>query len=200
MELLDQVLSVFVREPEAVKSGSSAGQQEDEDEGNDLLEFGAAVCGLLVVCEGTLLEKLMCAAYLLEDGLEGERSPRVVVMETLKSSLMCFLMAFYGMSSSLGAEVVRFSAELGAEEVLHSFEGSFANGGQSDDDEEESKSEERTLDLAKSIALQEFSEWFGDAGYHSHPWLELAELKHWPAVINMGGPTSGSVGTTARSL
>lgn len=197
MELLDQVLSVFVKEPEAVKSGSSAvheeQDEEEEEEGNDLLEFGTAVCGLLVVCEGTLLEKLKCAAYLLEDGLEDGEQARVVVAETLKSALMCFLMTFYGMSSSLSAEVVRFSAELGAEEVLRSFESSFANGGGLSDEEEESKSE-RSLDLARSVALHEFSEWFGDAGYHSHPWLELAELRHWPAAINMGGPDLSAAG------
>lgn len=192
MELLDQVLSVFVKEPEVVKSGNSAAEEEDEvEEGSDLLEFGTAVCGLLVVCEGTLLEKLKCAAHLLEDGLEGGEQACVVVAETLKSALMCFLMTFYGMSSSLSAEVVRFSAELGAEEVLRSFESSFANGGGLSDEEEESKSE-RSLDLARSIVLHEFSEWFGDAGYHSHPWLELAELRHWPAAINMGGSDSGS--------
>lgn len=190
MELLDQVLGVFVREPEPVKSGSSNGHEEDggeeeANEGNDLLEFGAAVCGLLVVCEGTLLEKLKCAAYLLEDGLESDQTQQPVVMETLKSSLMCFLMAFYGISSSLTAEMARFSAELGAEEVLRSFETSFGNG----DEEEESKSD-RSLDLAKLVSLQEFSEWFSDAGYHSHPWLELTELEHWPAVMNMGRPDS----------
>lgn len=210
MELLDQVLSVFVREPEAVKSGSSAGQEQEEEEdeeeeGNDLLEFGSAVCGLLVVCEGTLLEKLNCAAHLLEDdggvdGGGGDQSSRAVVMETLKSALICFLMTFYGMSSSLSAEVVRFSAELGAEEVLRSFASSFANGNGSggvSDEEEESKSE-RSLDLARTIALHEFSNWFGDAGYHSHPWLELAELRHWPAAINMGGPDSGVASATTQ--
>ncbi|TYZ50993.1 hypothetical protein PybrP1_012827 [[Pythium] brassicae (nom. inval.)] len=187
MELLDQVLGVFVREPEPVKSGSSAGAGEAEDasDGSDLLEFGAAVCGLLVVCEGSLLEKLTCAAQVLEDGLASDRT-QPVVMETLKSALMCFLMAFYGMSSSLTAEIARFSAELGAEEVLRSFEASFGSGGD-DDDEEESKSD-RALDLAKLVSLQDFSEWFSDAGYHSHPWLELTELEHWPAAINMGRP------------
>lgn len=199
MELLDQVLNVFVREPEPVKSGDSAVEDEDDHEGNDLLEFGAAVCGLLVVCEGTLLDKLKCAAHLLEDGLDAQRS-QVAVMETLKSSLMCFLMAFYGMSSSLGAEVVRFSAELGAEEVLRSFEGSFSSpSGQSDDEEEESKSE-RSLDLAKSVSFQEFSDWFGDAGYHSHPWLELTELRHWPAAINVCGADTGTVDTHPRTM
>lgn len=187
MELLDQVLGVFVREPEPVKSGSSAddGDTEDASETSDLLEFGAAVCGLLVVCEGTLLAKLTCAAQLLEDGLASDGT-QPVVMETLKSALMCFLMAFYGMSSSLTAEIARFSAELGAEEVLRSFEASFGTSGD-DDDEEESKSD-RTLDLAKLVSLYEFSEWFSDAGYHSHPWLELTELEHWPAAINMGRP------------
>ncbi|KAF1319353.1 hypothetical protein FI667_g13255, partial [Globisporangium splendens] len=202
MELLDQVLTVFVREPEAIKSGGSTIVEDDDDddhEGNDLLEFGAAVCGLLVVCQGTLLDKLRCAAHLLEDGHDRENS-QSVVMETLKSSLMCFLMAFYGMSSSLGAEVVRFSAELGAEEVLHSFEVSFSSPlGQSDDEEEESKSEQ-SLDLTKAVSLQEFSEWFGDAGYHSHPWLELAELRHWPAAINVCGADTGTVDTNPRAI
>lgn len=201
MELLDQVLSVFVREPDAVKSGGSAahdnvGDDDDElNDGNDLLEFGAAVCGLLVVCDSTLAAKLTYAAHLLEDGVAADDASPVVVMETLKSALTCFLMAFYGLSSSLSAEVVRFSADLGAEDVLRSFVAamtqsrsrSSSSGGDSEE-EETKRSDAATLalDLAAPVALREFSDWFSDAGYHAHPWLELTELQNWPAAMHMG--------------
>jgi Ca2+-binding EF-hand superfamily protein len=45
----------------------------------------------------------------------------------------------------------------------------------------------KAVDLRKEVSLREFSDWFSDSGYPSHPWLELAELNHWPAAINVCG-------------
>lgn len=190
MEMVHSLLGVFAHEP------SSDNEQEDihtdgdeDDESEDPIDVGAAVCGMLVVCEGTMLEKLRCCAALLADeGGDGgfkdegeggaDTDVPTVKLETLKSSLMCFLMAFYGMSSSLSAEVARYSADLGADAVLQSFESadsSIEDGGKIE------------LDLQKKVSLSDFTDWFSDSGYPSHPWLELAELNHWPAAINVCG-------------
>ncbi|KAE8880800.1 hypothetical protein PF005_g1651 [Phytophthora fragariae] len=184
-EMLHRLLGVFVQEP---ASDDEATEGDDDDESEDPIDIAAAISGLLVVCEGSMLEKLKCCAALISDDDgenalkgegEGERESDVpmVKLETVKSSLMCFLMAFYGMSSSLSAEVARYSAELGADAVLQSFVDSTL------EDEDEADD----LDLEKQVSLREFSEWFSEAGYPSHPWLELAELNHWPAAINVCG-------------
>jgi hypothetical protein len=182
MEMLHGLLGVFVREPASDDEEEQITVDGDEDdEAEDPIDIAAAICGLLVVCEGSMLEKLKCCAALITDDdrastLKGEGEGEkegdgsVVTLETIKSSLMCFLMAFYGMSSSLSAEVARYSAELGADAVLESFE-----------------DDAKAVDLRKEVSLREFSDWFSDSGYPSHPWLELAELNHWPAAINVCG-------------
>ncbi|KAG6614369.1 Guanylyl cyclase inhibitory protein [Phytophthora cinnamomi] len=191
-EMLHRLLGVFVHEPASDDEGEQlATDGDDDDESEDPIDIGAAICGLLVVCEGSLLEKLKCCAALIsnEDGEntlkgegegEGETDVPTVTLETIKSSLMCFLMAFYGMSSSLSAEVARYSAELGADAVLQSFVDSTL-------EDEDADVNADDLDLEKQVSLREFSAWFGEAGYPSHPWLELAELNHWPAAINVCG-------------
>ncbi|RLN53155.1 hypothetical protein BBJ28_00003444 [Nothophytophthora sp. Chile5] len=197
-EMVHALLRVFMREPGSDNEQEAATSAENEDdEPEDPIDVGAAVCGLFVVCEGSLLEKLKCCAALLADDDdekeqtdegEGEldaAEDRKVRLETLKSSLMCFLMAFYGMSSSLSSEMARFSAELGAEAVLQVFEGTALSIEDGDDAEDDADKPE--LDLQKRVSLREFSDWFGEAGYPSYPWLELAELTHWPAAINVCG-------------
>eukprot|EP00644_Phytophthora_capsici_P018219 jgi/Phyca11/510827/fgenesh2_kg.PHYCAscaffold_68_\ len=178
MDMLHRVLGVFVHEAASDDEDEHLGG-DDDDESEDPIDTGAAICGMLVMCQGSMIEKLKCCAALISDddgesalrgegdGEEEADSP-MVKLETIKSSLMCFLMAFYGMSSSLSAEVARFSAELGADAVLQSFVDS-------------------DVDLGKEVSLREFTEWFSDVGYPSHPWLELAELNHWPAAINVCG-------------
>ncbi|KAL3672863.1 hypothetical protein V7S43_002165 [Phytophthora oleae] len=178
VDMLHRLLGVFVHEPASDDEDEQL-QGDDDDEAEDPVDIGAAICGMLVVCQGSMMEKLKCCAALISDddgesalrgegeGEEEADSP-MVKLETIKSSLMCFLMAFYGMSSSLSAEVARFSAELGADAVLQSFV-------------------ETELDFGKEVSIREFTEWFSDAGYPSHPWLELAELNHWPAAINVCG-------------
>ncbi|GMF18501.1 unnamed protein product [Phytophthora lilii] len=189
MEMLHGLLGVFVQEPASDDEEEHAATDEDEDELEDPIDIGAAICGLLVVCAGTMLEKLKCCAALIsdEDGesaLRGEGEGEeetdgpMVKLETIKSSLMCFLMAFYGMSSSLSAEVARYSAELGADAVLQSF---------ADSSIEDGAANVADLDLQKEVSLRDFSDWFSEAGYPSYPWLELAELNHWPAAINVCG-------------
>ncbi|KAH7467170.1 Guanylyl cyclase inhibitory protein [Phytophthora ramorum] len=185
-DMLHRLFGVFVREPSSDDEEEQITTDGDEDdESEDPIDIGAAICGLLIVCEGSMLEKLKCCAALISDddresalkgegeGNEEETDGPTVRLETIKSSLMCFLMAFYGMSSSLSAEVARYSAELGADAVLQSFESV-------DDDKNE-------LDLMKEVSLREFTDWFSEAGYPSHPWLELAQLSHWPAAINVCG-------------
>ncbi|OWZ13643.1 hypothetical protein PHMEG_00012999 [Phytophthora megakarya] len=186
MEVLQRILGVFIHE-----SGSDdeveqiAADGEEEDELNDPIDIGAAICGVLVVCEGSMLEKLKCCAALISDDdrastLKGEGEGEeeidgpMVTLETIKSSLMCFLMAFYGMSCSLSAEVARYSAELGADAVLQSFV-------------ESSIEDSSDVNLEKEVSLRAFSDWFSESGYPSHPWLELAVLNHWPAAINVCG-------------
>ncbi|RLN65792.1 hypothetical protein BBP00_00002635 [Phytophthora kernoviae] len=191
MEMMHSLLGVFAHEPTSDNEQEDIHTDGDEDgESEDPIDVGAAVCGMLVVCEGSMFEKLKCCVSILSiedgedgtkdegDGEEGIDGP-MVQLETLKSSLMCFLMAFYGMSSSLSAEVARFSAELGADAVLQSFE----NADSSIQDEGDKKE----LDLQRKVSLREFNDWFSDAGYPYHPWLELAELNHWPAAINVCG-------------
>lgn len=189
-DMLHRLLGVFVHEPASDDEGEQlATDGDDDDESEDPIDIGAAICGLLVVCEGSMLEKLKCCAALISDDDrestlkgegEGERESDVpmIKLETIKSSLMCFLMAFYGMSSSLSAEVARYSAELGADAVLQSFLDSTMEGEDVTADD---------MDLEKQVSLREFSDWFGEAGYPTHPWLELAELNHWPAAINVCG-------------
>ncbi|KAG7384668.1 hypothetical protein PHYPSEUDO_002415 [Phytophthora pseudosyringae] len=187
-EMLHRLFGVFAHESGSDDEEDQITGDDEGDESDDPIDIGAAICGMLVVCEGSMLEKLKCCVALLSDD-DGESTLRgegegdeetdgpMVKLETIKSSLMCFLMAFYGMSSSLSAEVARYSAELGADGVLRSFvEPSI------EDDEDSAD-----LDLRKEVSLREFTEWFSDAGYPSHPWLELAVLNHWPAAINVCG-------------
>ncbi|KAF4132320.1 hypothetical protein GN958_ATG18437 [Phytophthora infestans] len=181
VDMLQRLLGVFVREPASDDEDEQiAADGDEDDEAEDPVDVGAAICGMLVVCEGSMLEKLKCCAALIsdDDGAstlkgegEGEEETEgpTVKLETIKSSLMCFLMAFYGMSSSLSAEVARYSAELGADAVLQSYV------------------EAEDPDLEKEVALQDFTDWFSGVGYPSHPWLELAVLNHWPAAINVCG-------------
>ncbi|KAG2784081.1 hypothetical protein PC129_g7280 [Phytophthora cactorum] len=183
MDMLHRLLGVFVREPASDDEDEQIAVDGDEDdESEDPVDIGAAICGMLVVCEGSMLEKLKCCAALISDddgesAMKGEGEGEeetdgpMVKLETIRSSLMCFLMAFYGMSSSLSAEVARYSAELGADAVLQSFV----------------EPEASDLDLGKEVSLHEFTDWFSGVGYPSHPWLELAVLNHWPAAINVCG-------------
>ncbi|KUF82922.1 Guanylyl cyclase inhibitory protein [Phytophthora nicotianae] len=182
VDMLHRILGVFVREPASDDEEEQIPADDGDDEAEDPVDIGAAICGMLVVCEGTLLEKLKCCTALISDddgesAMKGEGEGEeetdgpMVKLETIKSSLMCFLMAFYGMSSSLSAEVARYSAELGADAVLQSFV----------------EVDAPDLDLGKAVALHEFTDWFSDAGYPSHPWLELVVLNHWPAAINVCG-------------
>ncbi|CAI5743107.1 unnamed protein product [Peronospora destructor] len=189
VEMLHSLLGVFVAEPgsEAEDEQQIAGGEVEDDGLEDPTDVGAAICGLLVVCEGSMLEKLKCCAALISDD-DGESADKcdgegdeeeegnglMVMLEAIKSSLMCFLMAFYGMSSSLSAEMARYSSELGADAVLQSFA--------------ESLTENSTaLDLKMKVSLRVFCDWFSESGYPSHSWLELAELNHWPAAINVCG-------------
>ncbi|KAI9916624.1 hypothetical protein PsorP6_017064 [Peronosclerospora sorghi] len=184
MELLQSLLGVFVHEASSDEEDERR-DDEDDDEPEELVDIGAAICGLLVMCQGSLFDKLKCCAALSAgtDGAralqkrEGERDERdeeeshdvMVTLKTLKSSLTCFIMAFYGLSSSLSADMARYSAELGAEAVVQSFAETCASV-----DEEK-------------LSLRAFSDWFSESGYPSHPWLELVELRHWPAAINVCG-------------
>ncbi|POM80483.1 Hypothetical protein PHPALM_1678 [Phytophthora palmivora] len=184
--MLHRILGVFVHESNSDDEEEQiAGDGNEEDESEDPIDIGAAICGILVVCEGSMFEKLKCCAALISDDdrastLKGEGEGEeeidgpMVTLETIKSSLMCFLMAFYGMSSSLSAEVARYSAELGADAVLQSFI-------------ESSIQDATDLTFEKEVSLREFSDWFSESGYPSHPWLELAVLNHWPAAINVCG-------------
>jgi hypothetical protein len=184
MEMLHSLLGVFVHEPACDDAdGDIASDGADDDEPEGFMDMSAAICGLLVVCKGSMFEKLQCCALLMndEDGAnaaKGENEDekvdcQMVKLKTIKSSLTCFLMAFYGISSSLSAEIARDSADLGADAVLQSFVESLPNGA--------------TLNLDKAVSLRAFSDWFSESGYPSYSWLELAELNHWPAAINVCG-------------
>ncbi|UIZ22204.1 hypothetical protein KXD40_004970 [Peronospora effusa] len=188
IEMLHSLLGVFVAEAASDDEVEQiAGDEVEDDELEDPTDIGAAICGLLVVCEGSMLEKLKCCAALISDD-DGESADKgeaegdeeqegdglMVKLETIKSSLMCFLMAFYGMSSSLSAEMARYSSELGADAVLQSFAESLTE-------------KSTTLDFKMEVSLRIFCNWFSESGYPSHSWLELAELNHWPAAINVCG-------------
>ncbi|KAG7396370.1 hypothetical protein PHYBOEH_002351 [Phytophthora boehmeriae] len=192
VEMMHSLLGVFTHEPTSDNEHEDVHTDGDEDdESEDPIDLGAAVCGMLVVCEGSMFEKLKCCASILSNENEGggtkgegegeeDTDGPMVQLETLKYSLMCFLMAFYGMSSSLSAEVARYSAELGADAVLQSFESA-------DSSIQEDGGSKGELDLQRKVSLREFDDWFSDSGYPYHPWLELAELNHWPAAINVCG-------------
>lgn len=185
LEMLQRLLGVFAQEAASNEEDERIATDEDKEDEEDPIDISAAICGMLVVCEGSMLDKLKCCAALLTDDDsesvskgEGEGNDEtddsLVQLETIKSSLTCFLMAFYGMSSSLSAEVARCSAELGAEAVVQSFL-------------ESSIEVDNTVDVEKSVSLRVFSDWFSSVGYPTHPWLELAVLDHWPAAINVCG-------------
>uniref|UniRef100_M4BHX5 Uncharacterized protein n=1 Tax=Hyaloperonospora arabidopsidis (strain Emoy2) TaxID=559515 RepID=M4BHX5_HYAAE len=184
MEMLHSLLGVFVHEPAADDAdGDIASDGADDDEHEGFMDMGAAICGLLVVCKGSMFEKLQCCALLMNDGdgvnagkgedEDGKVDCQMVKLKTIKSSLTCFLMAFYGISSSLSAEIARDSADLGADAVLQSFV--------------ESSPDDATSNFDRAVSLRAFSDWFSESGYPSHSWLELAELNHWPAAINVCG-------------
>ncbi|TDH72657.1 hypothetical protein CCR75_007448 [Bremia lactucae] len=187
-ELLHRLLGVFSHE--CHENDERVVSDEDTDE-NDLIDVDAAICGLLVVCEGSMLEKLQCCAALLSDDEstfngEGEGKEEfdevMVQVETIRSSLMCFLMAFYAISSSLSAEVARDSAERGAVAVLESFlevvsEKSSAGF----------KISARKEKVEEKVSLRVFTDWFSNVGYPTHSWLELVVLHHWPAAMNVCG-------------
>lgn len=192
VDLLHSLLEVFKREPDdtyAHENGGGDEDDEDEDDGNDLIDFGAAVCGMLVICEGSLSDKLQCSSFLLNQSMEKDSD--MTQMGTLKACLTHYLMSFYGMSSSLSAEVARYSAELGANDVLQAFEACYSSprSGSSDRTQDDSPSD--PLDMDKLVSLKEFSEWFEEASA-SHSWLELVELEHWPSAINVCGTDSNS--------
>ncbi|CAH0478419.1 unnamed protein product [Peronospora belbahrii] len=186
IEMLHSLLGVFVAEPASVDEEKQiAGDGDDDDELEDPTEIGAAICGLLVVCKGSMLDKLKCCATIISgDDRESTQKGGTEVndkvdgpmtkLKTIKSSLMCFLMAFYGMSSSLSAEMARYSAGLGADAVLQSFAESLTG-------------DSSILNFEKEVSLSVFCNWFSESGYPSHSWLELAELNHWPAAINVCG-------------
>lgn len=188
LELLYALMDVFVREAESV-NGDATADTDDDDDADDRLDLGAIVSGLLVICKGNLLEKLQCGALILDE--RAAQDAENVATETLKSTLMCFLMAFYGMCSSLSAELVRYSAELGAESVIRDFQSSEISSSPSPSAssavDPDSDDEDKPLEPAQLVSLSTFCRWFNEAGYRSHPWLELAELQHWPATINVCG-------------
>ncbi|KAL8002683.1 putative guanylate cyclase activating protein [Plasmopara halstedii] len=187
LEMLQRLMGVFVYESASDDEDEFIALDGDEDDEEESIDVGSAICGMLVICEGTMLEKLKCCAALLSDENsesatkgegEGEKKNAgpLVKLETIKSSLACFLMAFYGMSSSLSAEVARYSAELGADAVVQSFLEPSTEGVDLKDQ-----------DSHEGVSLQVFTDWFSSAGYPTHPWLELAVLNHWPAAINVCG-------------
>ncbi|CAI5708578.1 unnamed protein product [Hyaloperonospora brassicae] len=185
VEMLHSLLGVFVHEPASDnEDGQSASEDADDDEPEGSVDISAAICGLLVVCKGSMFEKLQCCASLMNDddddknAGEGEdknekAACETVKVKTIKSSLTCFLMAFYGISSSLSAEIARYSADLGADAVLQSYA--------------ESSTDAADLNSDTAVSLRAFSDWFSESGYPSHSWLELAELNHWPAAVNVCG-------------
>lgn len=183
LELVYALMDVFVRETDSA-DGDNIGHPSSEDDDDEKIDLGAVVCGLLVLCEGGLLMKLKCGVIILDE-LASQENERVPV-ETLKSTLTCYLMAFYGMCSSLSAELVRYSAELGAEAVIVAFNAEAIDIGSGSSNEEG----KLAANAGRTVSLSAFSQWFSEFGYRSHPWLELAELKNWPATINVCGVAS----------
>ncbi|DAZ92421.1 TPA: hypothetical protein N0F65_000205 [Lagenidium giganteum] len=189
LDLLQTLLDAFVKEPNSVTSANEGrGDFEDEDDPSlNMVDFGSALSGMLVTCGGSMLEKLKCGSQLFDEKLEDHAV--VVKVETLQHCLMCFLMSIYAITSSMTAEMKRCSALLGAEEILQTYEIS-----QSEQQRQLSptkqKSERTPLDLTKTISLRDFSEWYTEYGYRTHPWLELAELQHWLLALNTGGGAS----------
>ncbi|TMW67626.1 hypothetical protein Poli38472_011246 [Pythium oligandrum] len=178
-DLLYSMLEVYIKDPTSSNGQYVSPVSDDDDEfDNHNLDVVGAVCGLMVICDGSLLEKLKCGTKLFDENMADHGVD--TTLGALRSCLTAFLMAFYGMSCSLSGEVVRYSSQLGAEDVLRAFSNA--------DVDALSPSQPKTpLDLSKNVSLRDFSEWFGESGYPSHPWVELIELQHWPAAINICG-------------
>jgi hypothetical protein len=189
LDLIDSILDVFVKSPPDSTTRFGNGGEDEDDISNDPLDAGLAICGLFAICGGSLLDKLKVAARLFDESLNDHGVD--TTMDTLRTCLTCMLIAFYGMSCSLSGEVVRYSAQLGADEVLRDFAG-LTNS----DDEAMSPSTHQqpppSLDLDEQVSLKDFTDWFSDSGYHSHSWLELTELQHWPAAIDICGSLNGA--------
>nr|CCA17090.1 conserved hypothetical protein [Albugo laibachii Nc14] len=149
------------------------------------------ISGMLLLCGGTMLQKLTCSSRLLSapNSAEIATSDAAVCSDALQDSLTAFLMGLYGISCSFSGEVTRYSAQLGAQEVMKAFL-SFEDSDNASETQSESKDEEETYEvnsMTRMVSLQDFDNWFRKTGIHSNSWLELVELRNWPAGVHRSG-------------
>lgn len=137
-----------------------------------------------------MLEKLKCSSRLLAaPGSSEIASDANVSSDALQDSLTAFLMGLYGISCSFSGEITRYSAQLGAQAVMKAFMSSDDSDNASDT-LSESKEQEETYEvtlMTQMVSLQDFDNWFRKKGIHTNSWLELVDLKNWPAGAHISG-------------
>ncbi|GLE01572.1 hypothetical protein PINS_up010402 [Pythium insidiosum] len=177
VDLMYSILDVFTKEPGSSNGHfrrESADDGDDEYASSDIVDLGSVLCGLLVVCGGSLLDKLKCGVRLLDPSLPEHAVD--TTMDKLQLTLMCFLLTLYGMSTSMSGDILRHSAQQGTTAVLQAFNADGDDAASSD-----------ALDRSKPVSLKDFSDWFSESGYRTFAWLELVDLKHWPVEMDIRG-------------
>ncbi|CCI42473.1 unnamed protein product [Albugo candida] len=183
IDLLYMLCEAFVHDEGSRHSGKSCCTEKN-------INVKWLSSGMLLLCGGTMLEKLKCSCRLLAaPGSSEIASDANVSSDALQDSLTAFLMGLYGISCSFSGEITRYSAQLGAQAVMKAFMSSDDSDNASDT-LSESKEQEETYEvtlMTQMVSLQDFDNWFRKKGIHTNSWLELIDLKNWPAGAHFSG-------------